>query len=183
MGVRWVGVALGVVALVAGCGKSGGGGTGTTTSSAAATTTTTQAAALWDPCTLPESALRSSGLDPASKQTGLFGDQFPGSKTCAWRSDAKWYDLSVYSINRTLQEVRERPDFEQFTPTTVGSHEAVQFFETTDPGRQRCGLAVGLKQGIVIFQTLTRYSAGKQGDPCVEARRHADDLVKFLPAN
>nr|WP_082871212.1 DUF3558 domain-containing protein [Nocardia terpenica] len=139
------------------------------------------AANLWDPCALSDSVLTETGLDPATKQAGVFGKQFPGSKSCAWTSNTKWYDLTIYSIGRTLQEIRNRPDMVGFTPTTVGPHEAVQFFEDDDTKHLNCFIAVGLQQGSVTFETQTNYSVGKQGDPCVEVRRHADDLSKYLP--
>ncbi|MEG8183167.1 DUF3558 domain-containing protein [Nocardia terpenica] len=170
--------------VLGGCGKStDGAGASSTPATSAAATTTNKDAALWDPCSLPESALTATGLDPATKESGVFGNQFPGSKTCGWRSNAKWYDLTVYSIDKTLQDIRNRTDFEGFTTTTVGSHDAVQFFWNDDPNRLNCFIAVGLSQGSVTFEAQTRYSIGKQGDPCVETHRHADDLIKNLPAS
>ncbi|RDI65046.1 DUF3558 domain-containing protein [Nocardia pseudobrasiliensis] len=179
--VGGVALAVGALALVAGCGPGGGGGT--TTSSSASPTTTDPAASLWDPCALPDSALVANGLDPATKQPGVLGKQFPGSKTCAWTSTTKWYDLTVYSIGRSLQEIRDRTDLAGFTPTTVGSHEAIQFGDAGDPKALNCYIAVALEQGDVTFEAQTNYSVGKQGDPCAQVRRHADDLVKYLPAS
>lgn len=184
MGVRGAALVVGAVLVLGGCGKSTEGsatGTSSAPATSAAATTTDSAANLWDPCALPESALTETGLDPATKQSGLFGKQFPGSKMCAWTSNAKWYDLAIYSIGRSLQEIRNRTDLEGFTPTTVGTHEAIQFVDAGDAKRLNCYIAVALRQGDVTFETQTNYAVGKQGDPCVEVRHHADDLVKYLP--
>ncbi|QIS21656.1 DUF3558 domain-containing protein [Nocardia terpenica] len=182
MGVRGAALVVGAVLVLGGCGKStDGAGASSTPATSAAATTTESAANLWDPCALSDSVLTETGLDPATKQAGVFGKQFPGSKSCAWTSNTKWYDLTIYSIGRTLQEIRNRPDMMGFTATTVGSHEAVQFFEDDDSKHLNCFIAVGLRQGSVTFETQTNYSVGKQGDPCVEVRRHADDLNKYLP--
>ncbi|MGV9678236.1 DUF3558 domain-containing protein [Nocardia sp. NPDC003482] len=185
MAGRWVvsGLVVGALVLVGGCqDDSSGQGTPTNGTSSAATTTD-RAASLWDPCTLPESALTGTGLDPATKESGVLGNQFPGSKTCGWRSDAKWYDLTIYSTDKSLQDIRNRTDFEGLTPTKVGSLDAVQFSWKDDPDRLYCFLAVGLRQGSVTYEAQTRYSVGKQGDPCVEVRHHAENLVKYLPGS
>ncbi|MFI9509422.1 DUF3558 domain-containing protein [Nocardia sp. NPDC052566] len=175
--------------VLAGCGSStvGSPATDTTTAasttSAAAITSANPSAAVWNPCDLPDSAISATGLDPATEVKDVAGVEFPGWKVCSWRATAGWYNLAILSGTPTLREVQERPDKEAFTPRTIGSHRAVEYLDVGDSKRFKCSIAVEVPQGSVIFRVQTRYSEGKQGEPCVEARRHTDDLTKHLPGN
>ncbi|ONM48971.1 hypothetical protein B0T44_03985 [Nocardia donostiensis] len=148
-----------------------------------AATTTAQQAALWDPCALPETATDKTGLDASSKKTGIAGVDFTeaGWKVCSWRSEARWYTLAIMSGAPTLDEVKNRPDFTGFAPRSIDSREAVQYKSVGDTDGHKCGIAVELSQGVVLFDVQVRYSVGRQGDPCAEAERHASDLASYLP--
>jgi hypothetical protein len=179
-------LAFGVVAGAAGCGDSADGtptasGMAGASTTAAATKPADPDAALWNPCDLPDSAMTATGLNPATKEKDVAGVDFTGWKVCAWRATSRWYDLTVLSGTPSLDEVRRRSDFEKFTPRTVGSHQAVEFLDVNDRDRLKCTIAVGVSYGSVMFRVFTRYEIGKQGDPCAEARRHVEDLAKYLP--
>nr|WP_324196057.1 DUF3558 domain-containing protein [Nocardia abscessus] len=185
--LRGAALAVGAVVVLAGCGDSTGG---TPTSTTAAATTTSAAtksadsdAALWNPCDLPESAISGTGLDPVSESKDAAGVDFTGWKVCGWRAVARWYDLTVFSGTPTLQDVQKRRDFESFTPQSVGTRNSVEFLDVGDTKQLKCSIAVEVAQGTVLFRVVTRYSIGKQGDPCVEVRRHASDLAQYLPRN
>lgn len=186
--VRGLALTVGAAVVLIGCGNSNNGTP--TASSTTATSTTSPAktsakpdAALWDPCALRDDAISGTGLDPATKDKNVAGVQFPGWKVCSWRANARWYDLSIMSGTPTLQDIQKRTDYAEFTPQSVGSRRAIQFVDGTDPQRLGCYLAVELKQGSVMFKVFTRYSIGKQGDPCQEVRRHTEDLARDLPAS
>ncbi|MFC8528394.1 DUF3558 domain-containing protein [Nocardia sp. NPDC057227] len=138
-------------------------------------------AGLWDPCGLPDSAISATGLDPGSKVPDVGGVDFDGWKVCSWQGSTGWYSLAVLSGEPTLQEVRSRTDFVGFTDRTVGSRPAVQFRDAGDDRGLTCSISVEVPEGSVMFTLNTRYSVGKQGDPCTEVRRHADDLAVHLP--
>ncbi|MFE7796840.1 DUF3558 domain-containing protein [Nocardia sp. NPDC057440] len=179
-------LAIGAVLFLAGCEDSTSPvptttGAASATSTAAATKSADPDAALWNPCDLPESAISATGLDPASKTKDAAGVDFDGWKVCSWRATAQWYSLGVMSGTPTLTAVEQRRDFESFTPKTVGSRRAVEFHDVGDTKQLRCSIAVELQQGTVIFRSLVRPVVGKQGDLCVEVRRHVDDLAKYLP--
>jgi hypothetical protein len=182
--LRGLVLAVGAVLVLTGCEDSTGPGqatTGAVSVTAAATKSADPDAALWNPCDLPDSAISATGLDPASKTKDVAGVDFDGWKVCSWRAAARWYDLTILSGTPTLADVQQRRDFEAFTPRRVGSRKAVEFLDAGDDKRLKCGIAVEMPYGSILFRVLTRYSVGKQGDPCVEARRHAEDLAKFLP--
>ncbi|MEV6429053.1 DUF3558 domain-containing protein [Nocardia sp. NPDC051463] len=184
--LRGFAVAIGAALVLAGCNDSTGPvattpNTTGATSTVAATKPADPDAALWNPCDLSESAISGTGLDPASKKKDVAGVDFDGWKVCSWRASAKWYDLTILSGTPTLADVEQRRDFEAFAPQTIGSRKAVEFLDAGDKERLKCAIAVEMSYGSVLFRVLTRNSVGKQGEPCVEARRHVDDLAKDLP--
>ncbi|WP_406234301.1 DUF3558 domain-containing protein [Nocardia sp. NBC_01009] len=186
--LRGVALAIGTVLFLAGCEDSASPvatttGAASTTSTAAATKSADPDAALWNPCDLPESAISATRLDPASKKKDVAGVDFDGWKVCSWRASARWYELAIYSGTPTLNDFKKRRDFEAFTPRTIGSRQAVDFLRVGDTKRLTCGTAIEVPQGTVSFEVSTRYEIGKQGEPCVEARRHIDDLVRYLPGS
>ncbi|MGY2121977.1 DUF3558 domain-containing protein [Nocardia gipuzkoensis] len=185
--LRGAALAVGAVVVLAGCENSTGdtppSSTAAATTTSAATKSTDPDAALWNPCDLPESAISGTGLDPTSKEKDVAGVDFTGWKVCGWRANARWYDLTIYSGTPTLEEYMQRPDFEHFAPRTVGSRRAVEFLDVGDTQRLGCSIAVAVRGGTVSFGVLTRYSVGKQGDPCIQVGRHVDDLAKYLPGS
>ncbi|WP_280241212.1 DUF3558 domain-containing protein [Nocardia abscessus] len=185
--LRGAALAVGAVVVLAACGDSTDGSTTTTTnertSAPGAPKSTDADAALWDPCGLPESAVSGTGLDAAAKMKDVAGVDFTGWKVCSWRATARWYSLGVLSGTPTMDDIRKRSDFEAFSPLTVGTLQAVQFLDVGDAQRLNCTVAVEVPHGTVMFYVTTRYSVGKQGDPCVQARDHAQDLVKYLPGS
>ncbi|MFG1796946.1 DUF3558 domain-containing protein [Nocardia sp. NPDC049149] len=170
----------------AGCGDPTEGkptASGTTAVTTAPSKSADADAGLWDPCGLPDSAVSATGLDPATKRKDAGGVKFDGWKVCGWRATARWYELTVFSGTPTLQDIQHRTDYEAFTPATVGSRRAVQFFDVGDGDRLKCYIGVELPQGSAMFKVITRYEIGKQGDPCVQVRHHVDDLAKYLPGS
>lgn len=152
-------------------------------SAAGSTSAKPDEGALWDPCALPESAVSGTGLDPASKESGIANVDFTdaGWKTCDWRATAGWYNFGIYSGTPTLDEVRARPDYTSFEPRSVGPREAVQFRDTGATAHLTCAMAVAVPQGIVMFDVQARASVGAKDDPCAVLDRHVADLAEFLP--
>lgn len=186
--------ALGVVALaaaaltLAGCGKSDTasptapehtGSVGSATS--IATATTDSAASQWDPCTVPESAISQQGLDTTTKSDQVSGVTFDNWKVCGWKSTDKTYNFTMYTSRHTLDEFRQRPDFGEFAPTTVGNHQALQFRSTGEDHDLGCSIVVQVTGGSVDFDVLNRYGTPGLGDPCTHVRRLADGLAQYLP--
>ncbi|KIA64552.1 DUF3558 domain-containing protein [Nocardia vulneris] len=183
--VRTLTITLGAVLLLAGCNDTSG--TPATSSapsaSASASGTPVQEQAPWDPCLLPVDAVRATGLDPDSKKSALAGVEFDGWKSCAWRAQARWYDLSILAGTPTLSAVQERRDFIDMQPTTVGNRRALQFTMASDRNDHLgCAVAVEVPGGTVIFDMLGRYGAPQEGQPCPLANKHTNDLAKYLPS-
>ncbi|MBF6285296.1 DUF3558 domain-containing protein [Nocardia cyriacigeorgica] len=159
--------------------------TSETGSTAARTSAKSGEAGLWDPCALPESAISGTALDTASKESGIAEVDFSdaGWKICTWKADADWYWLTISSGTPTLDEVKARDDFTEFSDTTVGSRRAVQFRKVGAAHDLRCNIAVEVPQGIVMFAAGARASVGAREDMCSVAGRHTADLGEYLPDN
>jgi hypothetical protein len=185
--LRGAALAMGAVVVLSGCEDSSGDTPKSTTPASVTTSAATKSAdpdaALWDPCSLPESTISGTGLDGATKTKDVAGVDFTGWKVCSWRATARWYSLGVLSGTPTMDDIRKRSDFEVFSPLAVGTRQAVQFLDAGDAQRLNCTVAVEVPRGTVMFYVTTRYSVGKQGDPCVQARSHAQDLVSYLPGS
>lgn len=183
---RGLALATGVVLMLAGCGNSTDGtptASSTATGTTAPKTSADSESAIWDPCSLPDSAISAIGMDPATKEKDVAGVKFTGWKVCTWRATARWYDLVILSGTPTLQDIQRRTDYTGFKPETVAGRQAIEYVDGTDPDRLGCYIAVQMPYGSAAFKVFTRYEIGKQGDPCAQARRHAEDLAKYLPAS
>nr|WP_239003936.1 DUF3558 domain-containing protein [Nocardia panacis] len=190
-------LALGAVLAIAGCGRSTDGNpsassgqpstsTPMTSAGLGATSSPNQQTGRWDPCTsIPNDALRASGLNPDDKEPNVAGVDFTGWKACTWGSTARWHYLAILSGEPTLDQIRQRRDFGNFSPMTVAGRPATRFGFSDDADGLDCGVAVEIPQGpakgSVAFLITTRLSVGKQGNPCTEATRYANDLAKYLP--
>lgn len=181
---------LGTVLALAGCNDNSVDGTPTPSSTkasasttAAATTSKDPEAAIWNPCDIPDSAISALGLNTASKDTTIAGADFPGWKVCSWLSEAKTYNFGILSSEHTLEETRQRTDYVDYSPTTVGSRPALQFRQPGAMHDLTCWLAVEVPHGMVEFRVNNRYgSAGaKAGEPCGEVRRLTEVLAPHLP--
>ncbi|MFC6013302.1 DUF3558 domain-containing protein [Nocardia lasii] len=184
-GVRVFGLALaGSVVVGCGGGERASGVPQTSVVSVAASPTSVDAEAkVWDPCSLPDSAIGELGLNVGSRKKEVAGVDFSGWKTCSWQDSAKQYTFSVLSSEHTLAESRSRTDFTDFSDTTVGSHTALQLRTTGATHDQGCTLAVEVPDGSVLFRLLNRVSASSPPPPCAEVRRLTDSLAVFLPAD
>ncbi|MGW6424996.1 DUF3558 domain-containing protein [Nocardia sp. NPDC055053] len=175
-------VAVGMV--VVGCGDAESGTTPPPTNSvsvAASPTSVDAEAKVWDPCSLPDSAVSGVGLNAGSKKSDVAGVDFTGWKTCSWQDSAKQYTFSILSSEHALAESRARTDFTDFTETTVGSHKALQLRTTGSTYDLGCTVAVEIPNGSVLFRLLNRVSASAPPAPCPEARRLTDSLAQHLP--
>lgn len=169
-------------ALVSGCNDS-------TTAEPSPPSTETQAATasagpddgLWDPCTLPDSALTAAGLDISTKENDVAGVVFDGWKVCSWKDSAKTYAFGIASTTYTLADARARTDYTDYADTTVASHRALQSRPIGSSHDYSCYLSVELGTGMVEFDVLNRHSAANATDPCTEVRRLAEALSSHLP--
>lgn len=163
------------IALVGGCTPSTDGDPKPTT------TTKVAQADLWDPCTIPADALTRTGVDPATASRDIAGVKQEGWKICGW--DGPGYNLSVFSTNYSLDDVRSNPNNTNLQPVTVGARNGVIYRQTSDSKLRDCDVAIGLDQGAVLFTLLTSALVDQpKEDPCAAALRYATELEPQLPS-
>ncbi|MGY0497353.1 DUF3558 domain-containing protein [Nocardia sp. FBN12] len=183
--IRVIGVLVAVGLAVAGCGSDEQGTAGPQSSAvsvAASPTSVDPEAKVWDPCSIPDSAVSGVGLNAGTRKNEVAGVDFTGWKTCSWQDSAKQYTFSIMSSEHTLAESRTRTDFTDFTETTVGSHTALQLRPTGATYDLSCTLVVEVPNGSVMFSLLNRVSASSPPAPCQEARKLTDSFAQHLPA-
>ncbi|WP_433524275.1 DUF3558 domain-containing protein [Nocardia pseudovaccinii] len=185
---RTAALILGAALVLVGCNDNAGDSAPSPSSTkasagttAAATTSKDSEAAIWNPCDLPDSAISALGLNTASKDNTVAGVDPTGWKVCAWQAGAKTYDFTIFSSTHTLEEVQQRSDREGFTPTTVGSHRALQYRVVGDKHQLKCYISAEVPHGMVDFLVVNRYLVQGASEPCAEVRRLSDALVEYLP--
>ncbi len=185
MRARWkVLPAVAVVGvLVGGCGGDEPGETAQpgTTAVTAPTSSADPDAGLWDPCTLPDSALSAAGINPATKKQDVAGVDFEGWKVCGWKDAANTYNFSAASTTHSLSEARSRSDYTDFVDTTVGGRKALQSRPAGSAHDLTCYISIEVGGGVVEFDVANRASVKTAGDPCAEVRRLAEAFVPFVP--
>lgn len=182
--------AVGIAALglvVAGCGGGESGTAAPTTSgvSVAASPTSVDAEAkVWDPCSLPDSAISGVGLNVGSKKKDVAGVDFTGWKVCSWTDADKKYTFAVMASEHTLAESRQRTsEYTGWTDLEVGTHRALEFRPVGSANDVACYISVEVPDGSVDFKVQNRVSAVGASEPCGEALRLSTALVQYLPAS
>jgi hypothetical protein len=165
--------AVAIVALMAGCGSNTGGSAVATSSGHDAVASTTAADSLWDPCTVPDSAIQAIGLDISSKKPND-GD---GYLICGW--DSSDYALSLYSLQKSLDEVKNNHNlYTGSQPVTVGGRAAVQLLVKS--ATPECDIAVAVPVGVVLFGVQS-WSLTDNTPPCDKAEQMASSLEPHIP--
>ncbi|MEU4649260.1 DUF3558 domain-containing protein [Nocardia fluminea] len=178
-------VVAGLAAVGCGDGEQGTAAPQTSGVSVAASPTSVDAEAkVWDPCSLPDSAVSGAGLNVATKSKDVAGVDFTGWKVCAWKDPANQYSLALMSSEHTLAESRQRTnDYTGFSDMKVGTHNALQFRPVGSANDLACYVSVEVTNGSVDFHLQNRVSAKNPPEPCAEATRLSEALVQHLPAN
>lgn len=151
---------------VAGCNK---------TDSGSSAPTTLSEAQLWDPCTLPDSAIQAAGFDPSSKDTNPFGGPRAGWKGCDWHKDD--YYLDVHSTSHTMDDVRSNTSLKNLHTVEVSGRQAVSY---TEDGS--CGVDFPTSKGVaevIVRQVGTENPSAD--DQCPAALKATDSLNSSIP--
>ncbi|MEV0854584.1 DUF3558 domain-containing protein [Nocardia fluminea] len=183
--VRVFGVVVVAGLAAVGCGEQGTAAPQTSGVSVAASPTSVDAEAkVWDPCSLPDSAVSGVGMNTGSKKKDVAGVDFTGWKVCNWTDTAKKYTFSVMSSAHTLAESRQRTsEYTGWADLQVGSRNALEFRPIGSANDVACYVSVEVPAGSVDFKVQNRVSAEGASEPCGEARRLSTALVQYLPAS
>jgi hypothetical protein len=144
---------------------------------------TTRSAAVdpaFDPCTLPDDALRGAGVDPATEESGVFGLDYPSANVCGWTG--KGFLLSVFQVGKPIGDVKSNPRNMEFVSAPVGSRDAFTYREAGYASDEYCDVAFGNTEGSVLIRVEQQTSRPNPvADPCGVAVRTANTLDDSIP--
>lgn len=167
--------AAGALVVLAGC--TGGGSTeNPASSSAPASASTTAEADIWDPCSIPDPALREAGIKPESRSK-----EFPptdGWKICGWYyTIAGWYGVDIYSAPVPMVKIKENKQNRDTKTVDVNGKEGFQFRDQID--KDTCAVALAYGNRTVLSTVRISAITGRQGNDCDEALLVARKLEKY----
>lgn len=182
---RWLSaLVVGLVLVATGCGgvTDGAPTAAPSTTSDAATPASTAA---WDPCTIPDNAIEAAGLAVETRRKNAIGERpiSPDWETCFWSNPLPdpWYFLGILSSTFSLNYLRERGPFEQFT--AIDGFDGLRFQRKIKDDGVSCGIAFGHDGGVFYLMLDVWISAEPLVDPCVEVERLARSLRPSLPSS
>ncbi|WP_157103592.1 DUF3558 domain-containing protein [Nocardia harenae] len=161
---------LAVVPLVAGC-ESGTGGTAVPSSVAPE--------ALFDSCTLPDSAIAAAGGDPARKDDNPFGVPRTGWRGCRWGSDG--YALRIFATTRTPDEFRSNDQLKDLRAAELPGRDATFFLQSAATESNNCGVFYATTQGTIQIYLVDDGLGDELADPCGVALRAAKAVDQWIP--
>lgn len=164
-------VLCGAALLVAGC---------STTTQGSPVTSSSAPAALFNPCDIPDDALRAAGVDPGTERVGIAGAGFEGWEICSWEATAGWYFLRVYSTDRSLEDMKKNRNLTRFENRTSGSRTGV---ESVNKGgeAETCNFGFAVQQGLIMVNVVAKSGVPRPEDPCATTLLRTQDLDSSLP--
>nr|WP_296780940.1 DUF3558 domain-containing protein [Rhodococcus sp. (in: high G+C Gram-positive bacteria)] len=172
--MQWRHIAvLGAAIMLAGCG-AGAEGTAVADGPAEA----------FDPCSIPDDAISSTGLDPSTKQVGwIDGIDVPGWVRCAWsgpQGNHWYYFVVLFSDRYDITDVEGNPRHYDFSDVEVGSRDGVLFrYDVTK--EKECDTAFQTSSGVATFAVTTMGGLTTETDPCTAVSKHTTDLETYFP--
>ncbi|MFH5232656.1 DUF3558 domain-containing protein [Antrihabitans spumae] len=159
----------GAALLVVGC---------STTMEGSPTVSSTEPSALFNPCDIPDDALRAAGVDPGTEKVGIAGTGFEGWEICSW--EAEWYFLGVLTSHNTFDDLRRNSELANFRDVAAGSREG---FTAVNVGRDdsTCNFGFAVEGGTVVVNMATKYLISKPEEPCETVVKRVEDLDTQLP--
>ncbi|WP_330231834.1 DUF3558 domain-containing protein [Nocardia sp. NBC_00508] len=174
--ITLVPLAVALVLGLAACGGEEPGGSPAATSTQPTSASGTQAQ-LFDPCAgIPENALTTAGLDPATEQAGIGGVKQPGWEICGWKGAD--YTLGVFSTAGTVAEFERKQGNVDFQDVTIAGRAGRQFRVDDAAKDQMCDVLFAAKQGLLQLTLVTK-TAGQS--PCDRLVQVGEAIVPVLP--
>lgn len=165
--------AVGVVGLV-GCGSASVEGQAETTSGQAGEP-------VFDPCSVPDEALRAIGVDPASESRDIQGVKQPGWSLCSWNDPDVTFFVTIFATATPLDGVLTNERFTDVTPVDLAGRKAFTVRETSDKRNEHCDVVFAA--GADTFMLQADYAKGlpPSESPCPLAIKNAQVLEPVLP--
>ncbi|MBM4597441.1 DUF3558 domain-containing protein [Rhodococcus hoagii] len=164
---------IGAGLLLAGCGPG-------TVSGEADAEGTAAGEPVFSPCDdIPDDAVRSLGMDPATESRDIFGVEQPGWKICEWHGSGPY--LTVFSTTYTLDDVRANDSYTQFSDVQVGGRVGLTYRKASENDGRTCEVALPSGQGAVLLSVAYLGVDAVTEDPCSVVERAARKFVEVIP--
>jgi len=140
---------------------------------------------LFDPCTLPESAIAATGADPATKDSNPFGTpraEYIGCRWTAANTDGRWgFFLRISSSIKPIEDFRKNTYFREFHDIQVSDRAAYQYYLGPNIPPGGCEISFHTSRGVVSLAANKYVDSKTATDPCELALGAAVKVVEFLP--
>jgi len=165
---------VGAGLLLAGCGSGDVAGN-------AAPVDGTAPEPVFSPCDdIPDDAIRSLAMDPATESRDIYGVQQPGWKICEWHGAGPY--LSVFSTTYTMEDVRANDRYTDFREIEVGGRAGLSYRKAADSDGRSCEVAVPSGGGAVLLSVAYLGVDPVVEEPCAIADRAIQSLIRYIPA-
>ncbi|WUA08497.1 DUF3558 domain-containing protein [Nocardia sp. NBC_01377] len=140
---------------------------------------------LFDPCTLPESVIASTGADPATKDSNPFGTPREAFIGCEWdaaNTDGRWgHFILISSSSKSLEDFRTNDYFNDFHDTKVGDRAAFQYYLGNNSPPVECGFSFDTSKGVVTVSAKKYVDSKTTADPCVFTLGAVSKIIDSIP--
>ncbi|MET7772819.1 DUF3558 domain-containing protein [Nocardia sp. NPDC005366] len=153
---------------------------GISTSENPTTTTSAAPATLFDPCTgIPDDVLKTAGVDPSRKESGIAGVRQSGWEICSWRGPK--YTIGVFSTGRTVSEFENKAGNVEFEDVVVAGRKGRQFRVEGGSYDLMCDILLPVMQGVVQIKLSNNPILDNPAPPCLLVRQASESIVPVLP--
>ncbi|QKT09467.1 DUF3558 domain-containing protein [Rhodococcus sp. W8901] len=164
-------IAAGLLALT-GCGTTSVGGQ-------AETAQPPSGEPQFDPCSIPDDALRAAGVDPATQSRDIVGVKQPGWSLCRWRGPD--YFVTVFAAGRPLDDILANDRFHDVTPVDVDGRSAFTVRESNDTRNEYCDVAFSSGPDAIMIKSTYFDGLPASDSPCPLAVRNGAALAPSIP--
>jgi len=184
---RYAAAAVGVTALLGGCG-GGGDGTAAGQSTVSATPTIApDAPTAFNGCQLPQSVVDAEQFDPNPDSADAIGNGRVRWRGCTWSThEGDGYGVGIRTTNITIPMIQANNQFTIAETLTIDGRQAVTYHQTGQTDlRRSCLLEVEMKDGgleISVTNDPDRKATGSQAS-CDIAKRLGGELAPTFSAS
>lgn len=173
VGRHVVAAAVAVIAL-AGCGS-------TSVEGQAETTKPQAGEPIFDPCSIPDDALREIGVDPTSERRDIRGVKQPGWSLCGWNEPGFTFFVTIFATGMPIDSIRTNERFTDVIPVDIAGREAFTVRETSDTRNEHCDVVLAAGPDTLMLQASYAKGLPPSESPCPLAIKNAQLLEPSLP--
>ncbi|WP_433608920.1 DUF3558 family protein [Prescottella agglutinans] len=171
---RYVIAAAVAVLALTGCGSTSVEGQAETTKAQAGEPT-------FDPCSVPDDALREIGVDPASARRDIVGVKQPGWSLCGWNDPDVSFFVTIFAAGLPLDAILANERTVDPVPVDLAGRDAFTIREKSDTRNEHCDVLVTAGPDTLMLRTSFAKGLPPSESPCPQAIKNAKLLEPSLP--